>query len=158
MGIAVVPFVADRAAVVSSWATTPDEVLAWCSRSEVPVPPEVVVDWSSASDVHAYLLVDDGSVVAYGELWVDDDETEVELARLIVDPARRGRGLGRRLVTELAGRARDIHPNVFLRVRPGNDAAVACYRAAGFQRLGPDVEQQWNQGQPVAYLWMELPM
>jgi hypothetical protein len=43
---------------------------------------------------------------------------------------------------------------VFLRVRPGNDRAVACYRAAGFARLDPDTENTWNDGQPVAYLWM----
>lgn len=44
-------------------------------------------------------------LVAYGELWVDDEEAGVELARLIVAPGERGQGLGRRLATMLAGLA-----------------------------------------------------
>jgi ribosomal protein S18 acetylase RimI-like enzyme len=151
----VVPFAAPAAAVVSSWATTAAEVAAWCSRSEAPVPPEVIVEWSTPPDVRAYLLVDtDATPVAYGELWIDDDEHEVELARIIVDPNRRGRRFGRRFVAELATMAQTIHPATIMRVQPGNDTAVACYRAAGFRRLDPDAEREWNQGQPTAYLWM----
>lgn len=156
----VVPFAAASApasaaaSAVSSWATTDDEVTAWCSRTGAPVPPDVIVEWGTAPDVHAYLLIDAEDPVAYGELWVDDDEHEVELARIIVAPAHRGRGLGRRFVTELTTMAKRFHPSVIMRVRPGNDAAVACYTAAGFQRLDPSAELEWNEGQPVAYLWM----
>lgn len=46
------------------------------------------------------------------------------------------------------------HPAVFLRVRPGNEAALRCYGAAGFQRLSANDEQVFNLGQPVAYVWM----
>jgi ribosomal-protein-alanine N-acetyltransferase len=151
----VVPFAPDRAVVVSAWATTDAEVRAWCSRPAAPVPPGVIVGWSAPSDVRAYLMVDaDATPLAYGELWIDDEEREVELARIIVDPAHRGRGLGRRFVTELAALARQIHPTTIMRVQPGNDAAVACYRGAGFHRLAPETERDWNQGQPTAYLWM----
>jgi ribosomal protein S18 acetylase RimI-like enzyme len=154
----VVPFVADHAALVASWAVTDDEVMAWCSRPNAPVPPEVVAGWAAQPDVRAHLLVDDADAtpVAYGELWIDDDEREVELARIIVSPHHRGRGLGRFLTAALADLARSHHPDVFLRVRPGNDRAVACYRAAGFARLDPDTERTWNQGQPMSYLWMAL--
>lgn len=151
----VVPFTAGAATVVSSWAATADEVTAWCSRPEAPVPPDVIIGWSTPSDVHAYLMAGtDATPVAYGELWIDDDEHEVELARIIVDPAHRGRGTGRRLVTDLTAIARTFHPSVIMRVRPGNDAAVACYRAAGFHRLDPQTERRWNRDQPTAYLWM----
>jgi [ribosomal protein S18]-alanine N-acetyltransferase len=149
----VVPFTAGHAALVSSWALTTDEVMSWCSRAEAPVPPEVIEGWAAQEDVRAYLLVDDAPI-AYGELWIDDDEREVELARIIVSPHHRRRGLGRLLSAALADLARNHYSDVFLRVRPGNDAAVACYRAAGFVRLDPDTERAWNEAQPSPYLWM----
>ena len=36
------------APLVSSWATTRQEVRAWCSAGEAPVAPEVVVGWGAA--------------------------------------------------------------------------------------------------------------
>jgi predicted GNAT family N-acyltransferase len=49
--------------------------------------------------VQPFGLYRDGRLVAYGELWTDDDAAETELARLIVDPGERGQGLGRHLAT-----------------------------------------------------------
>jgi ribosomal protein S18 acetylase RimI-like enzyme len=143
------------AALVSSWSTSPDEVFAWCSRTEAPVPAEVIAGWSEPADVDAYMLVDDeGEPVAYGELWTDDDEHEVELARLIVAPALRGRGVGRQLVARLTELALRRHPFVALRVHPDNAVARRCYAAAGFERATPSEEDEWNRGQPVAFAWM----
>jgi ribosomal protein S18 acetylase RimI-like enzyme len=159
-----VPFEPRRAARVASWAATPAEVRAWCARDEAPVPAAVVAAWAAAADVEAFLLLDAGAdggeePVAYGELWVDEAEGEVELARLIVDPAHRGRGVGRALARALAARARDDHPAlplVALRVLPDNAAALRAYAAAGFVRVDPPTEAAWNAGQPVAWAWMRL--
>jgi ribosomal protein S18 acetylase RimI-like enzyme len=96
----------------------------------------------------------DGALVAYGELWVDHDEREAELARLIVDPLRRNLGVGRYLAACLAERARQRSPQVFLRVRPGNRAALRSYAAAGFTPASTADQEEWNRGQPVAYTWM----
>jgi ribosomal protein S18 acetylase RimI-like enzyme len=148
------PFSTDAAGQVAAWATTPAEVTAWCSRTEAPVPAEIVAGWSQQPDVRAYLLLADDAPVGYGELWIDDDEAEVELAHLIVAPGLRGRHLGRALARLLAAEAHRAHPTVFLRLHPGNDAALACYRAAGFTRLDPDTERDWNQAQPTSYLWL----
>ena len=81
-----------------------------CPRGR-PVPATVVEAWSEETDVSAFVLVDAGGVpMAYGEAWFDADEDEVELARLIVDPALRGRGIGRSLARRLASHAREAHP------------------------------------------------
>ena len=106
----------------------------------------------------AWVLVEepDAHPVGYGELWLDEEEDEVELARLIVDPARRRSGLGRALVTHLvAAAAATGLSGCLLRVVPDNAPAIALYRAAGFAAVDPERAAEWNQGQPTDYLWFE---
>jgi ribosomal protein S18 acetylase RimI-like enzyme len=150
------PFPADSAGVVSGWARTREEVIMWCGHSTAPVTAGQINAWVREDGVQPFGLYRDGRLVAYGELWVDDDEAEVELARLIVDPGERGHGLGRRLAMELAGRARCRHPRVFLRVHPDNVAARRCYAAAGFEPVDPHQAALWNAPQPIDYVWLSL--
>ena len=155
------PFDVARAELVASWAVGDEVVRSWCAVEGDRVPADVVAGWSEAEDVEAYLLTDaDGEPHAYGELWLDDEEGEVELARLLVAPDQRGRGVGRRLTRALANRARASHPElpaVFLRVRPENEQAIHCYSGAGFVAVPADEQATWNSGQRFAYHWMVLP-
>lgn len=134
--------------------------MQWCASDVYPVTAAQVVGWWRTADVDPFLAVaGDGAVpVAYGELWLDADEEEVELARLIVAPTMRGRGVGRRLVAALVEKAGLTGLRaVILRVTPGNTAALHCYRAAGFRELDEDRNAEWNKGQLSTYTWMELP-
>jgi ribosomal protein S18 acetylase RimI-like enzyme len=151
------PTVAE-AAMIGGWSLSADETRKWCSSDEHPVSAAGIVSWWEPSDVEPYVGVDAaGVVVAYGELWLDPEEDEVELARLIVAPSVRGQGVGRRLVAGLAYRARVTGLSaVILRVTRGNPAAIRCYRASGFRKLGADRNAEWNKGQPTTYTWMEL--
>jgi ribosomal-protein-alanine N-acetyltransferase len=147
------------AALVAGWAVGDDVVRAWCAVEGDRVPADVVAGWSEADDVEAYLLSDGEAPLAYGELWVDDEEREVELARLLVAPEHRGRGVGRALTRALTERARETHPElpaVILRVRPENVPAIRCYRAAGFLDVPDEEQATWNRGQRFAYHWMVL--
>jgi RimJ/RimL family protein N-acetyltransferase len=150
------PVPADSASVVSGWATTDEEVGMWCGHPAAPVPPAQINAWAREDGVQPFRLYRGGRLVAYGELWADDSEAEVELARLIVDPRERGQGLGRQLAAGLADLARSKHPRVILRVHPDNIAARRCYAEAGFQPVGPDQAAAWNAGQPVRYVWLSL--
>ena len=114
----------------------------------------MVAGWSERPDVEAFVLTEDDRVVAYGEIWIDAAEQEVELAHLIVDPRRRDEGFGGRLVAELVHQARRHYPVVALRVHSVNDVAIRCYARAGFERASPANTAAWNEGQPVDYVWM----
>jgi [ribosomal protein S18]-alanine N-acetyltransferase len=74
-------------------------------------------------------------IAGYLCLWVVADE--VHVTNLAVDPARRGEGIGRRLLGTLlayhrAGGAR----RAFLEVRPDNAWARRLYHGLGFQEVG----------------------
>jgi ribosomal protein S18 acetylase RimI-like enzyme len=147
-------FPAELADVVSGWARTDEEVLMWCGAGAAPVSAEQISAWACEDGVRPFGLYRGRRLVAYGELWVDDEEAEVELARLIVDPGERGQGLGRYLAAGLARAARFRHPRVFLRVHPRNISALRCYAAAGFEPVAPDQAATWNAGQPIDYVWL----
>jgi len=62
---------------------------------------------------------------------------EAELLRVAVEPAVRGRGLARRLIAAGCERLRAAGVACcHLEVRPGNEAALAVYRALGFTLAG----------------------
>lgn len=143
------PYEPADAEAVAGWAAGTD-TRQWCGLDAVTAG--TVAGWAAQPDVVAYGLVEDGELVGYGELWLD--EAEVELARLVVAPDRRGRGLGRRLAADLAAAARGHHPDVFLRVHPDNARAVRSYRGAGFVPVDPAEAAEWNAAQPVEYVWL----
>lgn len=155
-----VPPAADAAATVAGWSRSAAEAGRWCSVAAHPFPAEQVRDWWAGDDVQPWLLVEgpDAVPIAYGEVWLDAEEDEVELARLIVDPQRRRTGVGRRLVAELVGAAeRTGLAGCLLRVAPDNAPALGLYRAAGFAEVDAERTAEWNTGQPVAYVWFEWP-
>jgi ribosomal protein S18 acetylase RimI-like enzyme len=129
-----------------------DTIAAWH-----PVPGDEVRGWWEPDYVDSWVMVDDGRLIAYGELWLDEEEDEVELARLIVDPAVRGQGHGKRLTQELMAKAGDSGlTTTMLRTTPDNLVAIGCYLACGFVRLPPEEETEWNQGQRRDWVWMIL--
>ena len=137
---------------VAGWSGDAEASMLWCSLPLVT--RETVEAWADSPSVEAFVLCETGRVVAYGEVWVDADEQEVELAHLIVDPSQRGAGFGTQLVVGLVEQARRHYPMVTLRVHSLNDVAIRCYATAGFERVSAAEETEWNKGQPVDYVWM----
>lgn len=120
-----------------------------------PMDPAGVEEWWAGDDVVPWVLEVDGEPVGYGELWLDAEEDEVELARLIVPEPLRGRGYGGLLTVELtAAAARTGLATTMLRTTEDNTVAISCYAARGFVRLPPGEEAVWNEGQRRAWVWM----
>lgn len=143
---------------VACWPASIEEVRLWAgSAGGWPVDASVFRRWHADPDVKPYVLREGDKLAGYGELWTEQAEQEVELARIIISPASRGRGVGRRLVLLLLERASLTGlPDAFVRVVPENGAALACYRGAGFS---PEPErEEFNRGQPVDYVWMHYPL
>jgi ribosomal protein S18 acetylase RimI-like enzyme len=141
---------------VADWATNAKEVALLSGRVAYPFPEELRTSWRKVdSDIHSYLLFDGDRPVGYGEVWLDDEEDEVELARIIVDPKVRGRGFGAELVRALLGPALEAgYSEVFVRVRPENAPAIRAYHGSGFVDVPAALMEEWNDGQPVPYRWM----
>lgn len=122
-----------------------------------PMEPAGVLAWWEGDDVVAWVLEVDGHACGYGELWLDPEENEVELARLIVPEAQRGSGFGGLLTRLLTAEAATTGlATTMLRTTPDNEVAIACYLANGFTRLTPEEEAEWNTGQRREWVWMLL--
>jgi [ribosomal protein S18]-alanine N-acetyltransferase len=153
MGITLAAFEAAHMRTVLSWVRSAEEAATWASVPGVPDGPEVFGRWHAEPWAHPRIALLDGRAVAYGEVWEDDGEAE--LARLIVDPAERGKGVGRRLASLLSEEAVAMgYDAVWVRVVPSNAAALAAYRAAGFADATEAQEREFNAGQPQAYRWL----
>jgi ribosomal protein S18 acetylase RimI-like enzyme len=79
-----------------------------------------------------------GAPVAKLERSVDHPRYGVQLAGIVVDPAHRGRGIGRGMVAVATRRAIAHAPrSVTLHTRAANASALAAYAAAGFRVVEP---------------------
>ncbi|MBM3676430.1 MAG: GNAT family N-acetyltransferase [Actinobacteria bacterium] len=153
--VALAPFDPSSPPAVTEWVTSAAEAEAWAGLLEWPLPPGLLDRWHELPDVLPFVLLLDGVPAGYAEIWLDVDENEAELARIVVNPAHRGRGNGRAFVRLLAAEAERLGlADVWLRVVPENAAAISCYRAAGFVRAAAAEEESFNAGQPRRYVWM----
>jgi len=152
------PFEGDHAPTILGWASNDTELGNWASLTARP-SSSIFTDWHADADVHAYVLHDDDVPIAYGEIWVSREDDEVELARILVSPLARGRGVGRALVEQLldAARAHDVS-NAWVRIVPDNEPAIRCYRSAGFEPVSVELEQAFNAPQPREYRWLRRSM
>lgn len=84
-------------------------------------------------DIKAFVLRDTDQLIGFGQVY--ERYERINLARLAVNPARRGEGFGSRLVAALMREALRYFDNseYSLFVYRDNAAALACYRSAGFE-------------------------
>lgn len=91
-----------------------------------------------ASEQNAYALLDaEGQMVAFGQI-LRREGGVIHLARLVVDPASRGQGVGRALCVALMKEGALAHSlNAFtLKVYESNKPAFHLYQSLGFELNG----------------------
>lgn len=95
-------------------------------------------------------LVREDAVAGYGILSVAAGEAHI--LNLCVDPVYRSLGYGERLLDELLYRARSASVReIFLEVRPSNEAALNLYRKRGFYKISArPAYYQANEGREDA--------
>lgn len=127
---------------ISSWISSEEEVTNWAGQ-RVPFPIDLAglssaIQWECASSIS---IVSELSVIGFGQV-IPKSQSRQHLARLIVDPATRGSGLGRLLANSLIQTARATSSGkISLNVEENNRAAISLYRSLGFAECSrPDDE------------------
>ncbi len=84
---------------------------------------------------HCWVAELDNAIVGYA-VFINAVE-ECHLLNLCVNPILQGRGLGRKLLSNVLGNAKDYNARcVFLEVRASNQHAVELYESEGFNEVG----------------------
>ncbi len=133
------PYKIRDAKTIVEWLGDERAFRQWCANryDHYPINAEDMTAyyWASA-DIYPMTAMDDRGIVGHVALrYTDQEEKEVRLEFVVVDPAERGKGRGRELV-QLATKYAVIFlgaEKVSLAVFEDNTPAYACYLAAGFR-------------------------
>ena len=117
---------------VASWIRNKRECELWAGRRlGFPIDHGSLPTAIGFADGNAFSLAIHEDLVAFGQ--IGKNSRRGHLARLIVNPASRGRGYGRTLVRTLLDKARgSSFERVSLNVDIANVAAVSLYTKLGF--------------------------
>jgi len=117
----------------ASWLRSAEDCRLWAgTRLAFPVDPVSVPSALEFDVADSWGLHQNRSLLAFGQI-VPKCDDRLHLARLIVEPSRRGSGLGRALATHLLRLAIESGARpVSLNVDPSNIRAISLYASLGF--------------------------
>ena len=166
MSLTLRPYKPLDAAVITSWLKNEYLMRQWfADRYEhYPVTPEEMNTYYDryidGQRSRALTMVDNGDIVGYITLRNPaDNPTEQRLGFVIVDDSKRGRGLGKVLVSIAVKYAFEAlgATKVSLGVFENNPSAIHCYEAAGFHRVSlPETESYECLGEVWNCIEMEM--
>lgn len=142
----------DDLRLVSTWVTTNAECTLWAGwRVEFPFTVAALAEAIDFAHQGGLVLLDGAAVAAFGQI-VPKTARRAHLARLIVEPGHRGRGLGETLVRGLLERAtHGGHRRASLNVDPSNAVAIGLYEKLGFT----EAERPADEPDPSGSRYME---
>ena len=166
MSLTLRPYKPLDAAVITSWLKNEYLMRQWCADryehySVTPEEMNIYYDrYIDGQRSRALTMVDNGDIVGYITLRNPaDNPTEQRLGFVIVDDSKRGRGLGKVLVSIAVKYAFEAlgATKVSLGVFENNPSAIHCYEAAGFHRVSlPETESYECLGEVWNCIEMEM--
>ena len=166
MSLTLRPYKPLDAAVITSWLKNEYLMRQWCADryEHYPVTPEEMNTYYDryidGQRSRALTMVDNGDIVGYITLRNPaDNPTEQRLGFVIVYDSKRGRGLGKVLVSIAVKYAFEAlgATKVSLGVFENNPSAIHCYEAAGFHRVSlPETESYECLGEVWNCIEMEM--
>lgn len=166
MSLTLRPYLPSDAATITSWLKSEYLMRQWCADryERYPVTPEDMNAYHAmyidGQRSRALTLTDGDDIVGYITLRIPaDDSTEQRLGFVIVDDSKRGRGLGKALVSMAVKYAFETlgATKVSLGVFENNPSAILCYESAGFRRVSlPETESYECLGETWNCIEMEL--
>lgn len=165
--IRLIPFSSPDIDRLLGWIQSPEELMLWTASSfGFPLTREHIDghlrDSAERGDRRIFKVVEEGSGDAVGHIElgaIDPRNRSLRIGRVLVDPARRGQGLGiamMRAALDMAFRELGMH-RVELGVFDVNPAAIACYERVGFRRDGVRRDSFLAAEEPAKY-WSEVIM
>jgi RimJ/RimL family protein N-acetyltransferase len=163
--IRLIPFTSADIDRLLGWIRSPGELLLWTASSfGFPLTREHIEghlrDSAERGDRRIFKAMEREMAVGHIELGaIDPRNRSVRIGRVLVDPDRRGQGLGAammRAALDMAFRELGAH-RVELGVFDVNPAAIACYERVGFRRDGVRRDSFLVSTEPARY-WSEVVM
>jgi RimJ/RimL family protein N-acetyltransferase len=148
------------APLVASWPVDADELFLLAPKTQPPLTAAKVLAWTVERGT-PLLLYRDAQTQPLGYVELNPMPAERRhfwMGHCLIDPAQRGRGLGLLLVDMVLEHAFHNHGagRVSLAVFPENEAAICCYRRAGFVDAGEQVKYFPTSGRQHRMLRMSI--
>lgn len=137
------PCDADR---VASWLTDEAMMHRWCANefTKFPLTGDDLLAYYAEREktdkVFAFVAYDESGLVGHVMMnFRDEEKTVLWLCFVVIDPAKRGKGLGKELISCATRYAYEFTgaKKVGLTVFRNNAPAIKCYESAGFVRVPP---------------------
>lgn len=133
----IIPYTEEFSQVVRSWIDSEETLFYVCRGREFPPAEDLIESWQRP-DISSFLLFSERKPIAYGEIWPRPTERAAEIAHLLVDPYKRSRGFGVKmlqLLFEQAQMKREV-TRVMINLYNDSEIALGCYLKAGFELVG----------------------
>ena len=146
------PYEREDATTILSWSKGEEAFYKWTAGvlGDYPLTPE---QFEQVNNLKPFTMVDEGEIVGFFTLRKPaDTEGVLRFGFVVVDPEKRGKGYGKRMLLLGIDAAKKLGAKkVSLGVFENNRPAYYCYKAAGFQDVLQETPelyhvlgQEWN--------------
>ena len=140
------PYHSNDAETILSWSKDERSFYMWNAGvlGDYPITKE---QFSAVTNLMAFTAIDDNEIIGFFTLRKPSESfDELRFGFVIVDPEKRGKGYGKRMLQLGVKYAKEIYgaKKVSLGVFENNKSAYRCYKAVGFKDIILDTPERYN--------------